>query len=777
MNTPSTLWFTCFMLLLQMNVWAQKVSLSGYIKDAQTGEALVGATVFFHEANINAISNAKGFYAVHVKQGEYTVNIGYLGYTTLNESLKVGAQATQQHNFALQASSNEIEEVVVSASRRDNVRKVEMGVEKLEMKSIKKIPALMGEVDVIKAIMLLPGVQPAAEGTSSFSVRGGSPDQNLILFDNATIYNASHLMGFFSVFNNDVIEGVKLYKGDIPAAYGGRLSSVLDVSSKGGDAGGYNVSGGVGLISSRLAIDGPIVKDKLSFMVAGRRTYADLFLPLASDENIKESVLHFYDLNGSLTYRPNERDRITLSGYYGRDNFGQASFAAMHFSNQSYSLNWLHQYNANLFSTVSLIGSGYDYEMAAELSSYDMAWQSAINSLGGRADFTYKYGENNHLRFGVSSTHHSISPNNSYSKPPNSEGAAFHLPKQFSLETAIFAMNEHDISERFALKYGLRFTILNNIGAYTHHELDDNYNLTGDSMVYGKGDFFNSYYGFEPRLGAVFRLGDDNSIKASYSRTMQFMHLVSNSTAGSPLDVWTPSTPNVRPQKANQVSVGYFHNFLNDAVETSVEVFYKHLTDVLDFKDHAIILLNDRLEAEFRRGIGRSYGVEAMVRKNVGKFTGWVSYTYSRSFRKVDEVNNNKWYQTTFDRPHSVNIVANYDITKRINVAASWTYATGMPTTFPEGRFEVDGSYIPIYGGRNTYRLDDYHRLDLAATFVLKKRKGYEHDINLSVYNAYGRHNTWYMQFVEEPRNSGNMFAERVYLFSVIPSITYNFKF
>jgi hypothetical protein len=756
---------------------AQRPVLSGHVKDAQTSEPLAGAVVHIREAKRNIIADAKGFYSVALPPGAYSITVSYVGYSPRRESLQV--KNTQTRNFALRQQDTELEEVVVSAARRANVTKAEMGVEKLEIKTIKRIPALMGEVDVIKAIMLLPGVQPAAEGTSAFSVRGGSPDQNLILLDNATVYNASHLMGFFSVFNNDVVSDVKLYKGDIPAAHGGRLSSLLEVSSKTGDATKLNVNGGVGLISSRLEVDGPIISNKFSFIAAGRRTYADLFLPLAPEEGVRDAVLHFYDLNGKLLYKLSDKDRITLGGYYGSDVFGMP-VAGMDFTNSAYSLSWNHVYSDKLFSNIAVIGSGYRYKMGMVMAGFDMQWKSSIDDLGMRADYTCLYGEENLLHFGASSAWHKVNPCDATAITPiSSEPESILLPELNSLESAAYVMNQHQIGDLLTVKYGLRGTLFQNVGPATVYHYDEQYNLRlNDTLTaYSRGDFYNRYWGLEPRIGAVFLLSDNSSIKAGYSRTMQYMHLISNSTATSPIDVWMPSSPNIKPQSAHQTSAGYFRNLMDNAVEVSGELFYKYMNDVVDYKDHASIIMNSQLEGELRRGVGKSYGAELMVRKNTGKFTGWVSYTYSRSFRKVKTVNNDEWYQAPFDRPHNLNIVASYDITKRINLSANWTFSSGSPTTFPEGRYVADGASIPIYGKRNTYRLDDYHRLDVAATLELKKHGRYSHELNVSLYNAYARHNTWFIQFTEEPANSGVMYADKLYLFSVVPSVTYNFKF
>jgi len=769
-------------LLCTTEVFAQQVTLSGKVTDVRTGEPLAGATIFLRELQRSTSTNLEGMYSLSVNAGTYSVNVGYMGYATLNERLSVSGRNVQK-NFALTEEANQIDAVTVNAEKRANVTKAEMGVEKLDIKTIKRIPQLMGEVDVIKTIMLLPGVQPAAEGTSAFNVRGGSPDQNLILFDNATVYNASHFMGFFSVFNNDVVNDVKLYKGDIPAGYGGRLSSLLDVNTKDGSMDKLHVNGGIGLISSRLCVEAPIVDNKLSFMAAGRRTYADLFLVFAPEKELRDAVLHFYDLNGKLTWKVNEKDRLSLSGYYGKDNFGMGSdMAGMNFSNATYSLDWNHRFSENFFLTSSAIGSRYAYDLGFDIGTMKATWIANINDIGLREDFTLLYGDGGSLKFGLSGVYHSIVPCKAGMEMAGNEGGIA-LPTQRSAEYSLYAMNQHKLGERLTLKYGLRGTLFQNVGPATVYSYDHNYVLR-DSAEYGKNDFYNTYYGLEPRVGAVFQLDDNSSVKASYSRTMQFLHLVSNSSAGSPLDVWMSSNPNVKPQLAQQGSVGYFRNFLDDAVEASGEVFYKYLTNVVDFKAHANLRMNKYLDGELRKGVGEAYGLELMLRKNTGAFTGWVSYTYSRSHRKVETVNNNEWYSAPSDRPHNVNIVLSYDITKRINLSGSWTYSSGIPVTYPEARFVIPGgifsvndTHLPVYGKRNTYRLPDYHRLDIAATFELKKHGRYSHDLNVSLYNAYGRHNPWYITFSQEEGQPNNWYAEAIYLFSVVPSVTYNFKF
>lgn len=763
---------------------AQGVALSGTVADAQTTAPLQGATVLVRELNRSAVTNETGRYTLSLPSGTYSVSVAYMGYGIVEERISV-RNKSQVKNFALEEQSNQLDEITINAAARANITKAEMSVEKLDIKTIKRIPQLMGEVDVIKSIMLLPGVQPAAEGTSSFSVRGGSHDQNLILFDQATVYNASHLMGFFSVFNNDVVDEVTLYKGDIPAGYGGRLSSLLNVQTKDGDMEKFNINGGVGLISSRLEVDGPMLKNKLSFVAAGRRTYADLFLPLSPEPGLRNSVLHFYDLNGKLCFKASERDKLSLSGYFGKDVFGMGDdLAGMNFSNTTYSLAWEHRFSDRFSLSSSFIGVRYAYSLNFDMGSMAGVWDATINDIGLREDFALHYGDEGLLKFGLLGIYHNIMPcDATMSMAATGESPSVVLPNQYSVEYALYVMNQHTLGDRLTLKYGLRGTLFQNVGPATVYSYDESYKLSG-VQNFSRGDFYNSYWGLEPRLGAVFRLGESSSVKASYARTMQFLHLISNSSAGSPLDVWMASSPSIKPQSAQQGSLGYFRNFRHDAIEASAEVFYKYLNNVVDFKDHAQLMMNPLLEGELRSGVGYSYGLELMLRKNTGTLTGWVSYTYAHSYRKVQTVNDNEWYRAPSDRPHNLNVVLSYDVTKRINLSANWTYATGSPVTYPEGMFEIPAgefaehnSYVPIYGKRNTYRMPDYHRLDLAATFTLKKHGRYEHDLNLSLYNAYGRHNPWYITFREEETQPGMMYAESVYLFSVVPSITYNFKF
>jgi hypothetical protein len=638
------------------------------------------------------------------------------------------------------------------------------------------VPSLLGEVDLIKVLQLLPGVQPTSEGATGFSVRGGSADQNLIILDEATVYNASHLMGFFSVFNNDAVKNVTLYKGDIPAAYGGRLSSLLDVQMKDGNSKKAEFSGSIGTISSKLTIEGPIIKDRTTFLIAGRRTYADLFLPFAKDKNARDNKLYFYDLNLKLSHIINEKNRLYLSGYSGRDIF-KNDFASIGFGNQTASLRWNHLFSQKLFFNLSLIYSKYNYEIgtpADEPTSF--IWNSKLQDYSVRFDFTHYLSANHKLRYGATSMYHQFYPGSVQGVGSTTIYNDFLLPAEYALENSLYISDDYKATGKLSIKYGLRLALFQNIGPATVYKYDTDYNPV-DSTVYNKSKIFNTYPGLEPRLAFTYLLNDISSVKGSYSHTVQFITLAQNSTAGTPLDVWFPASPNVRPQLSDQFSIGYFRNFKKNMYEVSGEVYYKILGDLIDFRDHAQLFLNQYLEGELRIGRGYAYGIETLVRKDEGRFTGWISYTWSRSFRIIPEINDGYRYCSPYDKPHSVNVVANYEISRRFTASATWVYATGLPVTFPTGRAVVGNAIVPIYSSRNAYRMPDYHRLDISITFKGKPGRKWHDELNLSVYNVYNRHNAWAINFVRDPVDPNLTYAQKTYLFSIIPALTYNVKF
>jgi len=750
-------------------------TISGHIRDNSTGEDLIGATVYVKELKIGTTSNVYGFYSISLNSGSYTLAVSYVGYQTIEKTIELNDDIT--YNVELLLANQEIEGIIVTGEALNvNVTKAEMSTIKMDAKTIKEIPALMGEVDIIKAIQLLPGVQTIAEGSSGFSVRGGSMDQNLIQMDEATVYNASHLMGFFSVFNNDAIADVKLYKGDIPASSGGRLSSLLDVRMKNGNSKKYSVTGGIGTISSRLLVEGPIVKNKASFILSGRRTYYDLFFKLSSDEDYEDVKMYFYDLNGKVNYNINENNRVFISGYFGEDVFGSPDFK-MGWANQTITVRWNHLFSKKLFSNFTAVYSKFDYELGMpEGSVYSFEWISNLKDYGGKVDFSYYLNANNAIRFGISSTFHEFVPGTL--KPLGSESAfnEITVENNSGLESAIYVSNEQKIGSRIILKYGLRFSHFVNVGKSITYNFE-NYELQ-DSTVYGKGEFFSPYYGLEPRIGGVFIINERSSIKASYARTRQYIHLAQNSTAGTPLDIWFPSTPNVEPQIADQYALGYFRNFKENTIEASAEVYYKHIQNAIDFKDYAELLLYKYFEGELRFGEAWAYGIELMAKYDINKFNGWVSYTLSRTERRINTINNNEIYRTTYDKPHDVSIVINYNTSKRVSISAVWLYSTGSAVTFPSGRAEHGGTNFPIFTERNAYRMKDYHRLDLSLTWRSKDKpnKKFATDLNFSIYNVYNRKNPWVINFLTD-EDTGETYAEMTYLFGIVPAITFNFKF
>jgi len=754
-----------------------RYTVSGHIRDASSGEELIGASVLIKQLKKGSVTNLYGFYSVSLLPGDYVLLFSYVGYQA--QQMAVQLTENQTINISLDEQISELNEVTVYAEgKKANITSVEMSVNKLPIKTIKRIPALMGEVDVIKAIQLLPGVQATSEGASGFSVRGGNPDQNLILLDEATVYNASHLMGFFSVFNNDAVKDVKLYKGDIPAAYGGRLSSLLDVRMKDGNLKKFSGSGGIGTISSRLTLEGPIIKDNTSFLVSGRRTYADLFLPFSKDEMVRKSKLYFYDLNAKVNHIINDKNRIFLSGYMGRDVF-ENQFAGMQFGNNTQTLRWNHLFSSRLFSNFTVVRSHYDYLLGSpegEANSFE--WTSHMQDYNVKADFNYYITPEITLRFGANSILHKFQPGSARGLGEESMLTEFKLPDMYALENGLYASSEQSIGEWLKLKYGLRLSTFHNIGDALVYEFNDEYEIV-DSARYGTGEFYNSYYVLEPRIAMTFIINPLSSVKASYSRTSQYVHLAQNSTAGTPLDVWFPSSPSTLPQLSDQVAVGYFRNFFNDKLEASVEVYYKKMDNAIDFKDHAMLLLNRYVEGELRYGEAESKGVELLVRKNHGKITGWISYTHSKTTRTIPGINNGEPYLAPYDKPHDFAVVANYEITKRIWASANWIYSSGLPVTFPTGRFEYMGNIAPVYSDRNAYRMPNYHRMDMSLSLKSKEKPGrkWNYDLNLSVYNVYARKNAWAINFVQDESDPNLTYAEMTYLFPIIPAITFNFNF
>ena len=767
--------FISLIFLTLSTTLANKYTISGYVKNS-SGEELIGATIYIRDLETGTVTNVYGFYSITLPEGKHSLEYSYIGHETLLKEINLNEN--KRIDISLFEASETLEEVVVTAERKnDNIVRTEMSTMKLQAIEIKKIPALFGEIDVIKTLQLLPGIQSTGEGFSGFTVRGGSPDQNLILFDEATVYNASHLMGFFSVFNNDAIKDLKIYKGDIPAQYGGRLSSLLDIRMKEGNQKGFEATGGLGTISSRLTIEGPIIEDKWSVLISGRRTYVDILLLLSSDDATKSTKLYFYDLNLKTNYKINDKNRVFVSGYFGRDVLKLSDLFSFDWGNYTLTTRWNHLFTEKLFSNFSFIYSKYDYKMESGDENLGFEWFSNLEDFKFKADLNYFPNPKNNIKFGLEVIHHHFIPGVARSSFSLSDNT-IRMPESYALEYGLYLSNEHKLLDNLTLNYGLRWSLFQNMGDATSYNFDDNYEKI-DSTVYDRWEIYNTFSGLEPRLSLNYTLNQKSSIKASYSRTLQYVHLASNSTAGSPLDVWVPSSPNIDPQLADQVALGYFRNFLDNKIETSVEVYYKEMQNQIDFKDFAELTLNAEYESEFRIGEAWSYGAEFLIRKQQGKLTGWISYTLSKTERKIPEINDGKIYVSSYDRPHSISIVGSYDLGKRWNFAATWVYASGTPVTFPTGRYEQGNMIVPIYSERNGYRMPDYHRMDLSITLKSKEKpnKRLSSELNLSIYNVYNRHNPWMIIFSEDETFVANTTAESFYILPILPAITWNFHF
>ncbi len=776
-NSRFIKFFIIIAILLSASEGIGKVIVSGYVRDAASGEELIAANVAILETGAGTNTNSYGYYSLSLEPGFYTLVFSYVGYITETRPVTLGSDLTL--NVELGELRQELEEVtVVAEAGNANITRLETGSTQLAIQSIRRIPALLGEVDLIKAIQLLPGVQVTSEGSSGFSVRGGSPDQNLILLDEATVYNASHLLGFFSVFNNDAIKDVKLYKGDIPASSGGRLASLLDIRMKDGNNRKFTATGGIGTISSRLTLEGPVFTEKVSFLLSARRTYADIFLPLAKDTAVRDNSLFFYDLNGKLNYTINEKNRLFLSAYYGKDVFAN-DFAGMYFGNRTFTFRWNHLFSKKLFSNFTLINSLYFYDLGTpegEVPFFN--WLSFLEDYGVKGDFIWYPAPEHTFRFGASSYLHVIKPGSIRVEDADGNETESQLSSNYAMENGLYFSGESRFGENFSMRYGLRYSTFHNVGDATVFTYNAEYEVI-DSTFYGRGEFYNFYQGLEPRFAANYMINERSSIKASYSRTRQYLQMASNSTAGTPLDIWFPASPNIRPQVSDQLSLGIFRNFLANRLESSIEIYYKKMNNAIDFRDHAQLLLNPRLEGELRIGDARAYGAELYLKYESEKISGWISYTYSHAIRDIPEINDGNPYPTPYEKPHDLAIVFSYNLTPRIVIGANWIYSTGIPFTLPSGRYEVLGNILPLYTGRNEYRLPDYHRMDLSVTLTGKVKPGrrWQGEWNFSVYNAYARKNVWTLNFQQDSENPDLTYAEMTYLFSIIPAITYNFTF
>lgn len=769
----------------------EKATLSGTITIKTNTETIAGASIFIPEAKVSTATNAYGFYSITLPKGEYTIVISCVGFENIEEQISLAGNTRK--DFSMLEKSKTLDEVVIKYnSSASNIQKPEMSVNKLTISTIKKMPAVMGEVDVLRAILQLPGVSNAQEGATGFNVRGGSVDGNLILLDEAVVYNTSHLFGFFSVFNSDVIRDLKLYKGGIPANFGGRTSAVLDIYQKEGNNKEYQITGGIGAVSSRLLAEGPIVKDKSSFVVAGRTSYAHLFLKLADNPN----SVSFYDLNAKLNFKVNDNNRLFLSGYFGKDKMDFNNFFSNNYGNSFFNLRWNHIFSDKFFSNASVIYSKYDYGLKIKYVGID--WVSDIRNYNFKYNFNHNLSDKLVLNYGVNSIYYQFNPGTIKPMDSTSSVNADQIEKKYAWENALYISTEHKLTDRISLNYGLRYSNFMRLGEQHVNVYTNNQAVifNPDLQIYEEGtprgvihynknkkiiDFGN----VEPRLAVSYAINDDQSIKASYNRMSQYIHLISNTASVSPLDIWAPSDQYLKPEILDQVALGYFRNFSNGKYSLETETFYKKIKNKTDYIDGAELIAHRAIEQVLLNGEGRAYGLEVMLKKNTGKLTGWLSYTLSKAEqrtpgRNTEEpgINNGEWYRANYDKTHNLSLTGAYQLTKKWSFGGIFTYQTGKAATYPIGKYQYQDITIANYGERNINSLPAYHHLDLSATYTPKpdSKKRWKGEWVFSLYNVYNRGNAASIMF-EQNKETGLSEATRISIFGIIPGVTYNFRF
>lgn len=753
---------------------------------------LIGASIYIHEINNGTSTDEDGFYTIKLPQGKYNLVISYVGYNTVTKNINLEENYTL--DIHLDESSSQLNELIITQNtKKADIRTAEMSVNKLSIQDIKKMPVVLGETDVLKSILQLPGVTNAGEGASGFNVRGGSAGQNLVLLDDAPIYSSSHLFGFFSVFNSDAVKDLKLYKGGIPARFGGRAASVLEVFQKNGNNTEYHGTGGIGVISSRIMAEGPIKKEKSSFLVAGRASYAHLFMKLSDNKN----SAYFYDLNTRVNFDINEHNKINFSGYFGRDIFKFSDLFSNNFGNTALALQWNHLYNEKLSSNLSLIYSDYYYGMDMDLVGFK--WDSNINTFQGKLDIRQDLSDNFQLKYGATALHYIFSPGTIKPTKLDSPINYKKIANKYAFEANAYVEAEQQIGKNFNLNYGMRVSTFSRMGNETINLYKDNQAVLYDPLLgvykmaepigtkkYSKSETIDNFTNIEPRFAISYSLDDDQSIKASYNRMTQYIHLISNTAAPTPLDIWTPSSSYIKPQLVDQVALGYFKNFKEGAYSIESEVFYKKGKNSIDYIDGAELIGNEAIERVILNGESRAYGLELMVRKNLGRLTGWVAYTLSKSEQKTPGrtaqepgINNSEWYRTPYDKLHDLSITAMYELNPKWSLSASFTLQSGRPITYPEGQYEYEGKRVPRFGKRNAHSLPAYHHLDISATYTPKpdSTKKWQGEWVFGIYNLYGRSNAASISFRENEDIRGQNEAVRLSIFGIVPSVTYNFKF
>lgn len=771
------------LVFVQINIYAQGYSLSGRVTDIRSGESLAGANVFVPDIQYGVVADPHGYYSISLLRGEFRIVFSFVGYESFEVTKMIDGELTL--DVGLDAGKLALEEVVVTARTASyNVQRAEMSTIEVSIETIRNMPAFLGEVDLLRTVQLLPGVQSAGDGNTGFFVRGGNADQNLVLFDEAVVYNASHLFNFFSVFNPDAVDDLKLYKGGIPPIYGGRLSSVLDISMKEGNMDELEVNGGIGLISSRVSLEGPVQQGRSSFLVSGRRTYADMFLKLSSDENQRETRLYFYDLNAKISYVLNDRNRLFVSGYFGRDVTAFRDLFGFDWGNATGSLRWNRIFSDRLFGNFSLVYSNYQFNITGDIGPASFRWQSFINNINLKTGFTWLIGDDNILSFGLQSAYHNLDPGIISASIEGASSSVSELSAGNALEHGFYFNNEQSLWDgRLALVYGLRTSVFQVIGPGKHYVFDRTHPanwVVADTLFLERGRVYESFTGWEPRVSLRLDIGRNSSVKAGYNRMIQYIQQAQSAQSVAPYDVWYMSSNNIPPQKADQVALGYFRNFFSDGVEASVELYYKDFKAVSDVIDNGDILGNEFIEGQFRLGDGWSYGAEVLIRKNIGRLNGFVGYTWARTRRRIEGINDGKPYYAPNDRRHDLSLSGSYSVSNSLAVSLNFIYATGRAFTLPVGKMYYQGAFAPIYAERNSSRLPDYHRMDLSVTYKPQREgrnRRFDSSWNFSLFNVYGSVNPISVSFAENSDRSGIPVSSFFYIPGPIPAVTWNFNF
>ena len=768
------IWITLiFCCLFSYGLIAQdKVTLSGYVKDAESGEDLIGATVAVAESSTGTTTNIYGFYSLTLPKGKYKIIVSYIGYNLLSEEFELSENITK--DFELTTVASQIEEIVVKSEKEDVMMKdAGVGTTKINVKKLETLPVFMGEKDILKSIQLLPGISASSEGSTGLTIRGGTPAQNLILLDEAPVYNPSHFLGFFSVFNSDALKDLTIYKGGIPAQYSGRASSVLDIYMKNGNSRRFSASGGLGLISSRLTLEAPIIKDRLSFIASGRFTYLDLLLKLSNPQQFGELALGFWDANIKVNAKIGSKDRIFVSGYAGRDNFAFGNFG-LNYGNYTATVRWNHTFNEKLFANTTFIFSDYYYGYVIGRSGNKFTIEAGIRDFALKQDYNFYLNPKNTIRFGANVTYHQFQP--SQLRSENNNINSLIADKKHATESGIYASNEMQITDKLKAVYGLRFSLFNQFGPGDIYTFNENNNIT-DTTTYAPGQHIQTYWGIEPRLALTYEVLPTTKLEFGYHRIHQYVHLLTNSTAAAPNDMWLPSTNIVKPQIADQVSLGIKQSFLDERLRISLEGYYKYLQNQIDYENGADILLNAKIESQILNGRGWAYGGELLVQTKFGGFTGWLSYTLSRTVYQNDKINLGRPYLAKQDKTHDIAIVGTYELKKRWVFSLAWIYQTGNAVTFPSGKYEINGQKVSYFTERNGYRMPASHRLDLAITLKMNLKKKFKNSLTLSIYNLYNQYNPYSIDFRENPSNPAETQAVQLSLFGIVPTLTWNFSF